>query len=187
MYKGTHRRKSGGKGTAVVRSMVMLVSLTLIIMTCVGVTIAYLSTKTENVVNTFEPGEVPPTINETFTGTLKEDVTVTNNGNVSAFIRAAIIVTWQDSEGNVAAVPPVENEDYEISFGSDWTKQEKSDFYYYKAAVAAGGTTTELIEKAYQLKEYSGYQLHIEIVTQTIQSNPASVAEEAWGYVPADA
>ena len=46
--------------------------------------------------------------------TEKKNVTVTNTGNVDAFIRAAIIVTWKDSAGNIAATVPVEGYDYNL-------------------------------------------------------------------------
>lgn len=182
MYKSKFLSNSVKKHSGIKRSIVMLVSLMLVVATCVGVTVAYLSSETTNIVNTFVPGNVPLTINETFDDTLKKNVTVTNTGNVSAFVRAAIIVTWQDSEGNVAPTAPVDGKDYEMTLGSDWTP--KDGFYYYKEAVAAKATTTALIEEAYQAKEYSGYQLHIEIVTQTIQSSPADVVQNVWGYVP---
>lgn len=46
---------------------------------------------------------------------------VKNTGNTDAFIRAQIVVTWKDANGNVSATKPVEDTDYTMTLNTtDW-------------------------------------------------------------------
>jgi len=166
------------------KPLALIISLSLILVVAIVGTIAYLQTQTTEVKNTFEPGKVSCAINETFENNVKTNVTVTNTGNTDAFIRAAVVVTWQDGNGNVYRTKPVAGTDYSIEFGSDWTLN--GDYYYYNAAVAPSAATTNLIVTAQPLVAgpAGGYTLHIEILADAIQSSPTDAAQEAWGYVP---
>ena len=89
---------------------ILLLALVVAILACgVGGTIAYLITNTGSVVNTFQPAYVTSQVNEDFNngGTTKSNVTITNTGNVSAYIRAAIVITWQDADDNTMPAQPV--------------------------------------------------------------------------------
>ena len=123
----------------------LLIAIALLLTVAVGGTIAYLAASAGPVTNTFTPGNVPPTIDENFDGETKSNVSIINDGNVSAYIRAQVIFTWQDASGNVYGKLPAAGTDYTIS----WTKAgwiEGSDgFYYHQTAVAPnGGKTGEL-------------------------------------------
>lgn len=134
MYKGSHvspRKKSGGPR----RPLLLLVSLVLLLALAVGGTVAWLNTSTSPVENTMIPGNVPITINETFNGTTKSGVSVTNNGNIDAYIRVAIVANAVDENGNIiAGTAP--------TFTVNETKWQKLDdgYYYYKGVVAPYGT-----------------------------------------------
>ena len=135
-YSGAHvkpRKKSGGR-----RPLLLLVSLVLILALAVGGTVAWLNSSSGPVTNTMTPGQVPITINETFDGTTKSGVSVTNKGNIDAYIRVAIVANAVNAEGNVVAGnKPV----YTINT-ANW--QELDGYYYYKGAVAPDDTTEEL-------------------------------------------
>ena len=165
------------------KALLLAVSVALILTAAIGGTIAYIVTKTDSVTNTFDPAKVPITINETFVNGEKKDVKIQNTGNIPAFIRAKIVVTWKDTNGNVSAIKPVENTDYTISYGGDWKKVE--DFYYYKEAVESNYSTTDLISECKKVGNApEGYKLSVEIIAESIQSEPASVVETVWGYTP---
>lgn len=154
------------------KTVALLVSVALLLTLAVGSTVAYLAAKTTPVVNTFTPGSVVPTINETFNGTVKKDVTIKNSGNVKGYFRAVIIVTWQDGNGNVYPKAPVAGEDYTLTINTDaWTKN--GGYYYYNNILNPGETTPNLI-KSCQLAEGAvppkGYNLHVAIAAQGVQA-----------------
>ena len=138
MYNGSHvspRKKSGRSR----RPLLLLASLVLLLALAVGGTVAWLNTSTSPVENTMIPGNVPITINETFKNGIKSGVSVTNNGNIDAYIRVAIVANAVDDKGNIiAGTAP--------TFTVDETKWQKLDdgYYYYKGAVAPGKTTAAL-------------------------------------------
>ena len=72
-------------------------------------TLAFLLSRTDPVVNSFQPSKVTCEINETFENGVKTDVSVKNTGNTTAYIRASIVVSWVDESGNISAVPPLAN------------------------------------------------------------------------------
>ena len=81
------------------KRILLLVALVMILTAAIGGTIAYIVTSTSAVENTFTPAEVKTEINETFDGTVKSDVSVANTGEVAAYIRAAIVVSWKTTTG----------------------------------------------------------------------------------------
>lgn len=174
MIKGREIKKSKifGKLPAVA------VALILIFMFAVGGTIAYLVTSTSSVNNQFNPVYVTCEINN--------DGTIKNTGNIPAYIRAAVIVTWRDSNGTIFAKSPVVGTDYEIVAGTGWTKS--GDYYYFNTAVApSADTTTGLsVTSKGTATPADGFTLKYEIVASAIQSDPKSAVTEAWGYTPSN-
>lgn len=165
------------------KQFVLLVSILALLVGVVGGSLAYLFTNTTPVKNTFTPGKVACKINEDFNRTTKSNVTVQNTGNTDAYIRARVVVTWQDEKGNVYPATPAAGTDYSITYGSDWTS--KDGYYYYNSTVAPGNSTGNLIVSCTSKgTEPTGYTLHVEILADAIQSSPASAAKEAWGYTP---
>ena len=180
MYKGKWLKgfcKKSGK------SIALLVSLILIIGVIVGGAIAFLMDTTGPVNNQFTPSKVTTEVTETRSGTTKSDVYITNTGDTEAWIRAAVVVTWQDEAGNVYGQKPVAGENYTAwTPGTDW-KQGDDGFYYYKKPVAAGETTANALiaEIAPNGKPPAeGYYLTVEIIGSGIQSKPANVFNTEW-------
>ena len=155
--------------------MLLLVSLVLLLALAVGGTVAWLNTSTSPVENTMIPGKVPITINEKFENGTKRDVSVTNDGNIDAYIRVAIVANAVDAEGNVVAGnKPV----YTINT-ANW--QELDGYYYYKGAVAPNGTTEQLFKGGVDV---TGGELNI--LAESIQVlggiNGETASVYAWGH-----
>ena len=166
------------------RRLALLIAAVCIVCNTVAGTIAYVEHKTAPVMNSFSATEanVPVVVEDFAEGdTVKENVRIKlEDGEKSSFIRAAIVISLQDDDGNTAAVVPVEGVDYSITMGSGWT--QNGGYWYYDKALAAGKETTDLIESVTTLN--SEYHLVVDILAQTIQSNPTSAAQSEWGYVP---
>lgn len=120
-----------------------------------------------------------PSINETLTNDPdnagyileKDDVTVTNTNEFDVSVRAIVIASWQDADGNTLAATPSEGTDYTITYGDDW--ELRSDgFYYYKSILGKNESTTPLLTDCKPIKKApsSGYTLNINIVSQTVQT-----------------
>ena len=164
----------------------------LLLLSCMGIggTMAYLTAQTTQIVNTLEPGNVPPHILEEFDGAMKRNVRVKNEGNTDAFIRAAVVVSWKDENGNLAPQVPVLEEDYSIVWSqSGWKKL--GAYYYCLTSVAPQNETPALIEAAYQKSTREGYDLVVDILSQTIQSRGMdsqgkAPVELAWNVIIAN-
>lgn len=163
------------------RLVLLVASLSLLLMLAVGMTLAYLFDKTESITNTFTPTKVSQTIVEKFDEKVKKEVQVTNNGDIDAYIRVLVVITWQDDEGNVYPTAPVEGTDYTVT----WTKSgwvEKDGMYYYTSPVNPGETTGTLLDECKPVagKAPDGYHLSVEILSSAIQAQPADAVKEAW-------
>lgn len=163
------------------RSGILLAAVIVLLAGAVGGTWAFLVAQSEPVQNNFTYAHVRCTIKEKFDGTTKSDVQIQNTGDIPAYIRARIVVTWKDASGNVSAAVPVKNTDYTIAFNTtDWTQQD--GYWYCKNAVDAKDFTPVLITKCEKTGAApDGYDLSVEILADAIQSEPASAVTEAWG------
>lgn len=119
-------------------------------------------------------------------------VTVGDEG-YPVYVRAVIVVTWQDAHnGDISVLSPEPNTDYEWSLGKEWANID--GFYYYTKAVESGGNTSVLIESF----EYKSTQpapdaneepcvLNVEIIVQTVQAKGTTDVgdtpawQDAWG------
>lgn len=176
------------------RLATLLVSLLLVLGVAVGGTVAFLSTRTDSKENTFTPSEVTCAVTETFNNNVKSNVAVKNTGDTTAFIRAAINVTWmKDAEAGteyvaanqtVSAKIPVEGTDYSIKLADNTNWIQGADgYYYYKLPVDPQDSTEVLIEECKLQNNASvpdGYHLSVEIVASAIQSAPDSVVQSMW-------
>lgn len=135
-----------------------------------------------------------------YAGSTKQDVTITNTGNCDAFIRAAIVGQWRDSNGNpvfgftdyTEGVQLVDSW-YEDQFvkktniqgeftglpGTNWV--EGSDgYYYYTVAVPPGEAIPNALFTKYEVKATPGVAIAggvvqyiyftLEIATQAISA-----------------
>ena len=152
---------------------------------------AYLSNSFGPVDNQFGAASDPaPSIAETFEGNMKTDVAVdVGDPGYAVYVRAVIVVTWEDGSGNILAQKPVAGTDYSMELmvgaGKDWF--EKDGFFYYRSGISSG-STSPLIAECRQLKDApDGYALHVQIISQTVQalgttdSGNVPAVTDAWG------
>ena len=174
MARGKYERvaKHGKKKK---KAFSLLLSIALILTLAVGGTLAYIITTSAMVNNQFGAGHVSASVND--------NGQVTNNGNVDAYIRAAVVVNWMDEDGNVYGIKP----SYSISVNEGWA--EIGGFYYYTAAVPAAGTTNNdpVTVSVMGNAPSNDYKLSIEIVAEAIQadgdtdSGNIPAYQDAWG------
>ena len=159
--------------------ILILLALFLFIGIATPITYAYLQDNTPGVTNTFTPGEVGTEVDEKFENNIKSDVKIKNTKNVPAYIRAALIVNWVDTDGNYAAEAPVINTDYNMNINTtDWF--EKDGYYYHRKPVDPDNSTSVLINSAKPISEKNGYKLSIEILGSGIQAMPEKAVKETW-------
>lgn len=150
-------------------------------------TISYL-TSDSSLENTFTIASVKPDVNETFNNNIKTDVSIENTGDIPVYIRAKIMIYYQDADGKILGDIPEEDLDYSIEYPTDlntyWI-QADDGFYYYKSIVGIdeNGKTTNLIDKCTELDPDSNKHLVVDIITEAIQANPQDAAEDAWTAV----
>lgn len=176
------------------RLATLLVSLLLVLGVAVGGTVAFLSTRTDSKENTFTPSKVTCEVTETFNNNVKSQVAVKNTGDTTAFIRAAINVTWMSNKDaadqTVSSKVPVKNTDYSIQLADNTNWIQGADgYYYYQLPVKPQDSTEVLIEECKLQNNASvpdGYHLSVEIVASAIQSVPDSVVQSMWHVTVAD-
>ena len=184
-------RNQNKKCTVRRRGIILLVSLLSVIALSIGTTLAFIFTNTGKVENTFNPAQISCEVTEEFKNNIKTNVSIKNTGNTDAYIRAAIIVTWVNNDGNVYATAPQKGTDYTIILADDFSENWLTDsngFYYCKASVAPDSDTPQLIKecKVIEGKAPEGYHLSVEILASAIQSEPSNVVEEQWGVTVTD-
>ena len=174
-----HKRRSKKTG-------MLFLSLLLVIGMVVGGTVAWLSTKSAPITNTFLPSHVSCSVTEEFNGTTKSNVNVINTGDIDAYIRVKL-VTYRvnDKEqhiGGTAEIP-------DFKPGAGWVKN--GDYYYYTKPVAPDEQPeTSLIDSITLTGSYDdaddadGGKQVIEVMAEAIQSTPAKAVTEAWGVDP---
>ena len=180
-YEARHlqrRRKRRSKKTGM-----LFLSLLLVIGMVVGGTLAWLSTKSAPITNTFLPTKVTCKVTESFDGITgeKSNVNVENTGDIDAYIRVKL-VTYRVNDkkqhiGGTAEIP-------DFTPGAGWVK--KGDYYYYTKPVAPGEQPEiSLIDRITLTGSYDddadGGKQVIEVMAEAIQSTPAKAVTEAWG------
>ena len=173
--KRTSKRPTG-RLAAMALATVLLLALT------IGGTVAWLTSKTSDITNTFTPSQVACAVNEIFNDATgeKSQVNVTNVGDTDAFIRVRL-VTYRTNDsklhiGGAAEVPA-------FTPGNGWVKY--GDYYYYTKPVAPGEMPENALIKSITLKmEYQdtdgGHQA-MDVMAEAIQSQPEAAVREAWG------
>lgn len=174
------------------KSLILLASLAAILLVGVGATLAFLVDESDPVTNTFEPGNVAVTVQENFTqdGTEKTNVCVKNTGNVDAYIRVAIIPTWEDNDGPVGVSASLGDLNITLGSNNKW-KKGTDGFWYYTSSVAPQDSTDILIDsttvKTNSAGYKAGYQMNLQILAQGIQADgvdsdgKTTPVERAWG------
>ena len=167
----------------------------------VGTVYAVLQGKTETPVKNNMSAETDPTltVSETWNNTVKKNVSINvGDPKYSVYVRADIVVTWKDADGNVYSELPEAGKDYTIDLttvsGTPTTLNTwflgADGFYYYTSPVVSGNTAVlinecKIKEDTVQIPE--GYQLSVEIIAQAIQykgttdrDDNITAVEDAW-------
>lgn len=176
--------KKVGKFTALQVSLILLLTVAI-----VG-TVAFLAAVDGPIHNLFNPAEITTSVEETLEGTTKKNVSVKNTGDAVAWIRAAVIVTWQNEAGNVYGTVPIEGTDYEINMNvvdeNGWLLGEDGFYYWYMPVESvkenANNCNTGILinECEYIGNAPEGYFLNVEIIGSGIQSEPEKVYSDEW-------
>ena len=184
MYQGKRLQKKTDAGIRWRRknAAVLFPALAFLLAFGVGGTAAFLVARDNPIINKFTHAKVSCQVNEAFDGSTKANVTIQNTGDIEAYIRAAIVVTWKDTAGNVYAGKPVAGMDYSITLNTEDWVHGSDGFYYYKRPVAKDAGTTVLIRNCAPVQENTpdGYGLNVEILGSAIQSVPAATVENSW-------
>lgn len=119
-------------------------------------------------------------IQEEFDGVRRTNVSIRNTGDTDSFFRAAVIITWRDSDGKLCQKVPAEGTDYEIVYGSGWV--HLGGYYYWQGPVSPGKTTGNLIESCVPLQTGPDevYSLSVEVLADGVQCLPG-LAAKVWG------
>ena len=164
------------------RLAMMVLSVVLLLGVAIGGTIAWLSTKTTPVTNTFTPARVTCEVEEDFnedTG-VKTNVNVTNTGNIAVYIRVKL-VTYRTNDagqhiGGTADLP-------EFALGKDWVKH--GEYYYYTLPVEPKAQPQTNLAEKMTLKSFyedaDGGKQALDVMAEAIQSAPEKAVGEAWG------
>ena len=171
------RKPHKGRG----RLAMMVLSVVLLLGVAIGGTIAWLSTKTTPVTNTFTPAEVNCKVEEDFdenTG-VKTNVNVKNNGNIDVYIRVKL-VTYRTNDagqhiGGTAELP-------KFNLGKNWV--EYGEYYYYTLPVAPDekpvANLAEKMTLKSSYKDADGGKQALDVMAEAIQSEPEKAVGEAW-------
>lgn len=169
------------KKTNGIKTWGLLLLLLAIILSTIGGAYAYITAKTQEISNRFDPVKVTCKVEESFDGALKQDVRIRNTGDIPGFIRAVPVFNWVDSEGKILSAAPVEGTDYTIEWGSDQWKKGSDGIWYYAAAVAPNEMTAQLIKSVKPVDAPEGWSLQVQIFATAIQADPHTAVELAWG------
>ena len=167
------------------KRVALLVLAVLMAVVAVGSTVAYLVDKTPPVKNTFTPVAVSCEVQEDFdeVANTKQNVSVKNTGDVAAYIRVALVVTWvKDEGGTTYGGAPVSGTDYTLVLAENGWVRGADGFYYCKTAIAAGDTTPTLVQAIAPVagRAPEDYHLSVQIISSAIQADPARAVTSAW-------
>lgn len=192
---GRRMRANGPWNRLPKRNIVVTVLAVVLGLSVVGGAIAWL-VQSDFKVNAFDIGKVEIEINEDFNDehTVKQNVTVTNEGSVPAYVRAQVNIYWVDANGNQLWETPSpatdsDTGDYTIegNLPADTGWDQGTDgLYYWTTPLEPKEKTEMLINKIEQTDEQlakynDGRKLVVDIAVQSIQYEPADAVNEAWG------
>lgn len=181
---GAHRRarvrkadrtaRKGGRVAVAMLAVLLLAALS------IGGTVAWLTSRTGAIANTFSPAHVSCEVTENFNGTVKTQVNVKNTSDIPAFVRVKL-VTYRTNDqgqhiGGVSKLPT-------FTLGTDW--EEHGGYYYYTHPVAPGASPAANLAESITLTasyaDADGGHQSMDVMAEAIQSVPAAAITTAWG------
>lgn len=174
MHQAKHLAQNRKRKAAVccrTRIVVLMLSLALVLTAAIGGTVAYLMDSERNTSNLLI-GKVACAVD---IADNNSHVTVSNTGNVPAYIRLAVIANWV-SDTNPNAIHYTQPQ-VSTSNGAEWTLN--NGFYYYNTTIEANQAVTLPI--CVNGTAPNGYKLQVQALAEAIQENAAA---DAWGFSP---
>ncbi len=155
------------------KTLVLLISFLLILTFSVGGTLAYLMRDIGVLDTVFVPGSVECAVEET-----EDGYTVKNLGNTGVFVRGVLVLNWTRDE-KISGFHTISEDDYEV-LADGWTTIDGYLVCEKEIAPEESTPPVSIVITADVPEE--GYELKIEFLAEAVQSEPASIAEEAWGF-----
>lgn len=151
-------RKSGGKA---VKHLALLLALAVVLCAATVGTVAYFTATDSSGASYFTVGRVTCSVTPGENGTY----TITNTGNVEAYIRVAVVANTVENDVIVG------NGDVNVT--SSGCTKHTDGFYYSNGLVEVGGSVS--------LTVMAGSDVQVTVLAEALQPN---AAQDAWGYVP---
>lgn len=157
-------------------TLILSVSMILVAALAIGTTVAFIITRTDTQDNTF----LPPVTRIHIEG--YDDIM--NTGNIPVYVRVLTVANWlsTDDEHTIHSETPKYGIDFTIDFiTEDWFLA--SDGFYYYTKPLYPGESVQLFTDAFQLREKSGHELRLQLLTSSIQTTPSDAINAAWPAV----
>lgn len=146
---------------------IALLSLIVALLLTTGSTIAYLKSKTDDVINTFTIGNITTKVDETFEETedpwvFKKEPKVTNtgytneNGTVTGndcYVRVRIVASPEGQLELKVGDFSQENWRNSESWAADW-EQKEDGYYYYRHSLKVGESTSSIFDTVEVKEDY---------------------------------
>ena len=143
---------------------------------------SFMLKQTQPIHNEFVKAHVDCEITKTPNSGDIDSITVTNTGNIDAYIRVRFSSHWVDNNGNIVA-----KESVYPTFTYDESKWiKKGQTYYYKNPVDVLKTTDELLGSKIELLQEDGYKQVVEVFAEAIQFKPSEAVQTSWHVVVED-
>lgn len=173
MAQGKHEAPRPQRNNRTKSRFALLLSIALILTFSIGGTMAYLVTSSAQVANSFAPSSVTCMVNP--------GNTVTNTGDIPAYIRATVTANWVNADGSIHALPPTVT----VAAGSGWASG--GDGYYYHSAAVSPNSSTSALSVSIADAPPDGCSPRIEMAAEAIQAagdtdlNGTPAITDAWG------
>lgn len=151
-------RKSGGKA---VKHLALLLALTVVLCAATVGTVAYFTATDKSTSTGLTIGQVACKVENS-----GDTYTITNTGNVEAYIRVAVVANTVENGVIVGNATPT------VTYDTNKV-MVKDGFYYYKGLLAANGTMT--------LKITAVDDVQVSVLAEALQPG---AAQDAWDYAP---
>ncbi len=160
------------------KPLLLLLSLLILVGVGIGTTAAILMDDTDGVTNQFQAGTVGCQIHEVVSDNEKTGITVENTGDVPVYVRVRLVTYWTNSAGQIIGKSsPALN----VTLADGWISGP-SNTYYYSRPVTANSTTPNLLDAPLTMvQDEAGNIQVIEVLAESIQSQPSGAAQDAWG------
>lgn len=179
------------------KTRIWVAVLVAVVLTAViGSTLALLIDKPPQAVNTLEVGRVTCQVNEQFNQNVKQNVSIKNTSNISAYIRVKLIPIWRNTDGTGTGIPVAAptfssgDASYSVTWASGYNSNwfYKNGYFYCKQPIAAGANTPNLVGSfapaAGLGQPYAGKQLELQVICSAIQAGGTD-AVNVWGVTRA--